>query len=114
MVFFPGVGSLSDKIRMSRELCVWVLDHVPEDEVNASGLSRGEMAESLDRLCSLAKADLATGLVREFPELEGIIGASYWLAEHRELLEKKSPGRIPGRTHWKHPGDTSPDVRDRK
>ncbi|MCL4461047.1 MAG: glycine--tRNA ligase subunit beta [Nitrospirae bacterium] len=96
MVFFPGVGSLSDKIRMSRELCVWVLDHVPEDEVNASGLSRGEMAESLDRLCSLAKADLATGLVREFPELEGIIGASYWLAEHRELLEKngKDSGRI--------------------
>ena len=88
MVFFPGVGTLSDKIRMARELSGWILEHVPEKEVSATGLSRGEMAESLDSLCALAKADLATGLVREFTELEGVIGASYWLAEHREILSR--------------------------
>ena len=88
MVFFPGVGTLSDKIRMARDFSGWVLEHVPENEVADCGLSRGEMAESLDSLCALAKADLASGLVREFPELEGVIGASYWLSEHRESLEK--------------------------
>lgn len=91
MVFFPGVGTIADKIRMARELGGWILDHIPEKDVAATGLSRGELAESIDRLSGLSKADLATGLVREFPELEGVIGAYYWEAEHRESLQAGGP-----------------------
>lgn len=95
MVFFPGVGTLSDKVRMSREMVSWVLERIPESDVEGTGFDRPSLAASLDRLAQLAKADLATGLVREFPELEGQVGAHYWMMENRESRDRKE--EIPDR-----------------
>lgn len=35
------------------------------------------MAEDVERMCMLSKCDLATGIVGEFPELQGLIGSHY-------------------------------------
>lgn len=90
MVFFPGVGTLSDKVRMFRKMVSWVLDRIPEEDVEKTGFDRATLSSSLDRLAKVSKADLATGLVREFPELEGRIGAHYWILEHQGIGIQKS------------------------
>ena len=40
-------------------------------------MAPGVQAEALARAALLAKSDLASGMVREFPELEGVIGEEY-------------------------------------
>lgn len=88
LAFFPGVGSLADKARMAREMVLWVLEHVPDSDIAKTGLDRPTLSDSLDGLSVLAKADLATGLVREFPELEGVIGGHYWSLERAPDVER--------------------------
>ncbi len=88
LAFFPGVGNLADKARMAREMVLWLLEHVSDSDIRGTGLDRPALSDSLDRLATLAKADLATGLVREFPELEGVIGGHYWSLEHRSDLDR--------------------------
>ncbi|MHB8421745.1 MAG: glycine--tRNA ligase subunit beta [Leptospirales bacterium] len=95
MVFFPGVGTLSDKVRMFRLMVSWVLSQIPDSDVEKTGFDRATLSVSLDRIAQLSKADLATGLVREFPELEGRIGAHYWLLENRDKGGQE--GGIPDR-----------------
>ncbi len=46
---------------------------------NPSLPGRGELADLVERAARLAKADLVTGMVGEFPELQGVIGG--YLAE---------------------------------
>ncbi|MHB1285632.1 MAG: glycine--tRNA ligase subunit beta [Leptospirales bacterium] len=95
MTFFPGVGTLADKVSMFRVMVQWVLNRIPESEVEQTGFDRATLSDSLDRIARLAKADLATGLVREFPELEGRIGAHYWKLEHEGIRERE--GQVPSR-----------------
>ena len=40
----------------------------------SAGMTVGELADQAERAARLAKADLVTGMVGEFPELQGIIG----------------------------------------
>lgn len=119
LAFFPGVGSLADKVRMAREMVLWVLEHVGESDIRETGLNRPALSDSLDRLATLAKADLATGLVREFPELEGVIGGYYWSLEHRSDLERGGSDsfrvRLESRAiseHYRprHPHDSLPET----
>ena len=60
ITFFAGAGSFADKTERLRELVV--------------KLGGGEASQEAARL---AKADQASELVREFPDLEGHIGAEY-------------------------------------
>jgi len=68
MVFQRKLGSIGDKVRRLERLAptVW-----PDDA----------LAEGIRRAARLAKADLVTLTVGEFPELEGEIGRSYALAD---------------------------------
>jgi glycyl-tRNA synthetase beta chain len=43
----------------------------------AAALGRDDLREGLSRAARLCKADLGTGMVGEFPELQGIMGAHY-------------------------------------
>jgi glycyl-tRNA synthetase beta chain len=45
----------------------------------SAGLTKEELANQVERAARLAKADLVTGMVGEFPELQGVIGG--YLAE---------------------------------
>jgi len=57
------LGSVRDKVRRLELLAGFLVPHVP-----------GADGERARRAAHLAKADLSTGLVGEFPELQGIIG----------------------------------------
>lgn len=70
--FVKNAGNMLDKSRRMRRIA--------EVLGKTAGLDGGE----LDAAClaaELAKADLATAVVREFPELEGVMGGKYAEAE---------------------------------
>ena len=69
ITFFEGLGSVGDKARrmgaLARDLAPLV----------------GADADQAEQAALLAKADLTTGMVYEFPELQGIMGRYYAQAE---------------------------------
>jgi len=69
MTFQVKLGSLGDKTRRVRALA---------GEIAATGI--GERAEA-ERAAELCKCDLLTAMVGEFPELQGIMGTYYALAD---------------------------------
>ena len=70
IIFHAKLGSVGDKARRLRTLIREVAPHIP-------GVDR-DLAE---RAASLCKADLVSGMVGEFPELQGLMGRYYALEE---------------------------------
>jgi glycyl-tRNA synthetase beta chain len=64
IVFHDKLGTVADKVERVAKLARWLVD---EGIVNAD-------ADQVERAARLAKADLVTGMVGEFPELQGVIG----------------------------------------
>ncbi len=98
MTFYPRLGSLYDKTQRIKAIAAYLCEEIKLDE--ALKVVTLEAA----RLC---KADLATRLVSEFPELQGIIGKQYILkkdasariiayaiAEHRNSVPQLMPGAL--------------------
>jgi len=69
------LGSYRDKVERTRAIARWLA----EQWFN-SGLMQAHVAEA-DRAAELAKCDLATEMVREFTELQGIVGGLYARAQ---------------------------------
>jgi glycyl-tRNA synthetase beta chain len=67
-VFQARLGSLRDKVARMERLADFLVQYVP-----------GADAVRSRRAVHLAKADLSTGIVGEFPELQGIMGRYYAL-----------------------------------
>ena len=70
IVFHAKLGTQAERVGRLAKLAVEIAGHVP-------GADRG-LVEQAALLC---KADLVTGMVGEFPELQGIIGRYYALSE---------------------------------
>lgn len=70
VVFHAKLGSLADRVRRMRALAQGLVAHVP-----------GADGGKADEAAKLAKADLTTGMVGEFPELQGVMGRYYALEE---------------------------------
>ena len=67
MLFYEGMGSLRSKADRIAQLSGWLAEqYFPERD-----------ATTARRAGLLAKADLATGMVGEFPELQGVMGGYY-------------------------------------
>ncbi len=66
MVFHEKLGSLADKVSRLEALALEIADYVP-----------GAEAASVRQAAMLCKADLTTGMVGEFPELQGVMGRYY-------------------------------------
>jgi glycyl-tRNA synthetase beta chain len=67
MLFYEGMGSLRAKADRIAELSAWIAEnYFPERD-----------PETARRAGLFAKADLATGMVGEFPELQGVMGSYY-------------------------------------
>jgi len=64
IVFHEELGTVSDKVDRVAKLARWLVE---EGVVKAD-------ADDVERAARLAKADLVTGMVGEFPELQGVIG----------------------------------------
>ena len=69
VTYFEGLGSIGDKVRRMASLAREIAPAVGADPGAA------------DRAATLAKADLVTGMVYEFPELQGVMGRYYHLAQ---------------------------------
>jgi len=69
-VFHEKLGTVADKVERVARLARWLIEE---------GVVKGANADEAERVARLAKADLVTGMVGEFPELQGAIGG--YLAE---------------------------------
>jgi glycyl-tRNA synthetase beta chain len=69
IVFHEKLGSVADKVDRVAKVARWLVE---------SGVVKAD-AGQVERAARLAKADLVTGMVGEFPELQGVIGG--YLAE---------------------------------
>ncbi len=74
VTFFEGLGSIGDKARRISSLAKEIAPAVGADPQQA------------EQAALLAKADLTTGMVYEFPELQGLMGRYYYLAQHAFAL----------------------------
>ncbi len=70
VVFHEKLGTLGEKVRRVTALAVELAGSIP-----------GADAEKAREAAGLAKADLRTEMVGEFPELQGVMGRYYALAE---------------------------------
>ena len=69
------LGSYGDKVERVRWLARWL-----SEQWVSGGVAQADVAGA-DRAAELAKCDLATDMVREFPELQGVVGGLYALAQ---------------------------------
>jgi glycyl-tRNA synthetase beta chain len=101
ITFHEKLGTVADKVERVAKLARWLVEEgiVPSKAVSAepvearladkrpstgSGLTveeRAEFAIQAERAARLCKADLVTGMVGEFPELQGIMGGYYARAQ---------------------------------
>ena len=70
IVFHEKLGTVADKVERVAKLARWLVEE---------GIVKGAKPDEVERAARLAKADLVTGMVGEFPELQGVIGG--YLAE---------------------------------
>ncbi len=69
VVYQRGLGSLFDKSHRSGRIAAWLAAQLDRD------------AATVERAAALAKCDLLTGMVGEFPDLQGIMGRYYALSD---------------------------------
>jgi glycyl-tRNA synthetase beta chain len=67
VVFQQKLGTSYEKMERFRALALWLAD----------ALALAGQAPAIERAATLCKADLVTGMVGEFPELQGVMGREY-------------------------------------
>ncbi|WP_088366320.1 glycine--tRNA ligase subunit beta [Sphingomonas dokdonensis] len=72
IVFHEKLGTVADKVDRVAKLARWLAEE---------GIVKGADPELAERAARLAKADLVTGMVGEFPELQGLMGGYYAAAQ---------------------------------
>jgi glycyl-tRNA synthetase beta chain len=72
IVFHEKLGTVADKVERVAKLAEWLA---------TEGIVPGADPKLARRAAELCKADLVTGMVGEFPELQGVIGGYYARAE---------------------------------
>jgi glycyl-tRNA synthetase beta chain len=70
IVFHAKLGTVTEKVQRITALATDLVDNIP-----------GADRESVRRAATLCKADLVTGMVAEFPDLQGVMGQYYALGE---------------------------------
>ena len=68
IVFHEKLGTVADKVERVAKLARWLVEE---------GIVKGASPDLAERAARLAKADLVTGMVGEFPELQGLMGGYY-------------------------------------
>jgi glycyl-tRNA synthetase beta chain len=72
IVFHEKLGTVADKVERVAKLAEWLV---------TEGIVKGCSAADARRAARLCKADLVTGMVGEFPELQGLMGGYYARAQ---------------------------------
>jgi len=107
IVFHEKLGTVADKVERVAKLARWLVEEgiisptarpepveglsfSSDGDQNRAGLRQAqpervlnvaELADMAERAARLAKADLVTGMVGEFPELQGLMGGYYAAAQ---------------------------------
>ncbi len=72
ITFHEKLGTVSDKVERVAQLARWLVEQA---------IVKGASADDAERAARLCKADLVTGMVGEFPELQGLMGGYYARAQ---------------------------------
>lgn len=72
ITFHEKLGTVADKVERVAKLARWLVEE---------GIVAGASADEAEQAARLAKADLVTEMVGEFPELQGLMGGYYARAE---------------------------------
>ena len=80
LVFHKDLGHYGDKTRRIATTALAVVDEV-SDQLMKLGIDITAVGEAVGRAATLCKADLLSGVVNEFPELQGTMGRYYALAD---------------------------------
>ncbi|WP_295492597.1 glycine--tRNA ligase subunit beta [Sphingorhabdus sp. EL138] len=72
IVFHEKLGTLAERVERIARLARWLVD---------TGVVKGADPDLVERAARLCKVDLVTGMVGEFPELQGLMGAYYAAAQ---------------------------------
>ncbi|SNS89227.1 glycyl-tRNA synthetase beta chain [Sphingomonas laterariae] len=104
IVFHEKLGTVADKVERVAKLARWLVEEgivtpalavtpakagvsgegatgQPHAMPASAGMTKAVLADQAEQAARLAKADLVTGMVGEFPELQGIMGGYYARAE---------------------------------
>jgi glycyl-tRNA synthetase beta chain len=87
VVFQAKLGTSYEKVIRFKQLALWITERIDP-----------KLRESVERTSLLCKADLVTGMVGEFPKLQGIVGREYALfsKEKTEVAEAIYEHYLPG------------------
>ena len=94
VIFQAKLGTLAEKNQRIQQLAVWIAEKIKID------------VAPTERAAVLCKADVMTQLVGEFPELQGIAGYHYALAEGESVAVAKG---IKSHYHPRFSGDSLPE-----
>ncbi len=108
ITFHEKLGTVADKVERVAKLARWLVEEgiikplpfrggvgvglvsqtpssptspTPNPSPEGEGLSKAALADMAERAARLCKADLVTGMVGEFPELQGVMGGYYARAQ---------------------------------
>ncbi len=74
VIFHAKIGTIAEKVERVKKLAVSLAGHV-----------QGADKKLVEKAASLCKADLMTGMVGEFPELQGVMGRYYATAQKEDI-----------------------------
>lgn len=99
ITFHEKLGTVADKVERVAKLARWLVEEgivtpdlirgpassgAAEEKLgpgSGAGVTKEELADLAEQAARLAKADLVTEMVGEFPELQGLMGGNYARAE---------------------------------
>ena len=99
ITFHEKLGTVADKVERVAKLARWLVEEgiVTQDLIrggassgatedrhdpgSGAGMTKDQLADMAEQAARLAKADLVTEMVGEFPELQGLMGGYYARAE---------------------------------
>jgi glycyl-tRNA synthetase beta chain len=90
-VYYEKLGTMYEKVERMEKLAGELATYVP-----------GADAELARRAARLSKADLSTGMVGEFPELQGVMGYYY--------AQSFTPAQVQGGEEWEEEEPEDPQV----
>jgi glycyl-tRNA synthetase beta chain len=87
VVFQAKLGTSYEKVMRFKQLALWMTERIDP-----------KLGEMVERAALLCKADLVTGMVGEFPKLQGIVGREYarLSKERQEVAEAIYEHYLPG------------------
>ncbi|CAL7963495.1 Glycine--tRNA ligase beta subunit [Alphaproteobacteria bacterium] len=80
VTFHSSIGNMHDKVERMKDIAVKLAEMINMN-LDTYGVSAGKVVRAVE----LCKNDLVTGMVKEFPELQGIMGYYYALYQGEDI-----------------------------